>query len=819
MPLEPLRYASAATVNDAGAGGTAVKSSYSAASTPRSGLLTGFSNENADEPGEDFKGRIPAKKSVTNYPQESATRSTPPQNPYASNKGSENEEKKDPVDLQADTLRHDESTQTVTASGNVMLVQAGRILRADTITYNIPQDRIVASGNVVLNEENGDIHVADRVELVDEMKNGLVGKLKTYLADGSRFTAEQGQRKDAKTTTMEEASYTPCEPCKQNPDKPVTWQINADKVTHDEEERRISYTNAWFELYGVPIAYTPYFSHPDGSIKQKSGFLSPSFGLDSELGFSMTNSYYWAIAPDMDATIGLRAFTEKLPLMTGEWRKRWDDASLKINGSTTYSDRIDASGGVNTIREDEWRGHLFAKGLWDIDNKWRAGTNIQYASDDQYLRQYDFSSEDVLTNEFFLERFSGRHYSVGRLMSFQDVRIGTLQNEDQPEILPEIVSSWVGEPGSMPLVGGRWSLNGSLLGLRREGTGQDMVRASAEAGWNRRLVSDYGLLTTVDATVRADLYEVKDRDLSGKIVGNDDRLTETRVFPQMNIETSYPLQRNFDRFQMRVEPLVSLTAAPAQGTNKNIPNEDSQDIQLDITNLFEPNRFPGLDRVEDKTRATYGLRTGFYGHEGSSFHVFAGQSYRLSEGSSPFPAGSGLNSRKSDYVGEIYANYKDKYYFDYRFQLDEDNLRSQRHEFDGQADFGKLSVNARYLYANSLEGTAIDQSREQVGGDVAYRWNEEWGTRVGAVQDLGYNPGLRYAYAGIDHYGQCLNWSVSAVRNLTDDASGDSSTELLFRIGLKNLGEFQTSGIELATTSREGDETENRVLPQPVNAP
>ena len=715
---------------------------------------------------------------------------------------------KSPVDLQADTLSNNEQTQTVTARGNVMLVQNGRILRADEISYNMRDDRIIASGNVVLNEENGDIHTAERVELVDEMKTGFVEGLKTYLADGSRFMAAKGNRENAQTTTMESAIYTPCEPCKSDPDKDPVWQIKASEVTHDEKENRISYRNARFELYGVPIAYTPYFSHADGSIKQKSGFLSPTFGLDSELGFSAGTSYYWAIAPDKDATIGVRAFTEQAPLVSAEWRQRWDNASLMANGGLTYSERTDSANGVNFTQDAEWRGHLFANGLWDMNDKWRSGLNIQYASDDQYLRQYDFSSEDVLENEVFAERFSGRHYTAARLISYQDVRIGELQNEDQPQILPEVVSEWIGEPGAIPLIGGRWSLQGSLLGLHREGNGQDMARASLQAGWKRRLISDYGLLTTVDATMRGDFYEVSDRNVSNGLNGGgapNDSVSETRLFPMLNVEASYPLSRDFEKFQMRIEPVASVTTAPNLDSKNKIPNEDSQDIQLDSANLFEPNRFPGFDRVEDKTRVTYGLRTGLYGYEGSTFNIFAGQSHRFDDDDNPFPAGSGLDSQYSDYVAELYGNYKDRYYFDYRVQLNNNNLTSQRHEFDGTADFGKLEIGGTYLYANSLEGTAINESREQIGADIIYRWNQQWHTRLGAVQDLGANPGLRTAYAGLDHFGQCLNWSISAVRNLTDDASGDSNTELLLRIGLKNLGEFQTSGIELASSSSDAD--------------
>jgi LPS-assembly protein len=458
------------------------------------------------------------------------------------------------------------------------------------------------------------------------------------------------------------------------------------------------------------------------------------------------------------------------------------------------------------------RGHIFADGLWDMNDKWRSGVKVEYASDDQYLRQYDFSSEDVLENKIYTERFSGRHYSTARLISYQDVRIGDLQNEDQPQILPEIISSWVGEPGSVPLIGGRWEIEGNILGLHREGAEQDMARASLEGAWKRRLVSDLGFLTTVDASVRGDFYEVRDRDIAQGGNPNDESLSEARFYPLLHAETSYPLSRDFENFQMRIEPIGSISAAPHLDGNDNIPNEDSQDIQLDTANIFNANRFPGLDRVEDETHLTYGLRTGIYGHDGSTLNVFAGQSYRLDDKNNPFPAGSGLNSQSSDYVGEVYGNYKDRYYFDYRVQLDNDGLSSQRHEFDGSADFGKLSVSGTYLYANSLAGTAITDSREQIGGDVAYRWNSEWTTRAGAVQDLGAQSGLRTAYLGIDHFGQCLNWSLSAVRNLTDDASGDSSTELLLRIGLKNLGEFQTSGIDLASTSSSNETDRQNTL-------
>ncbi len=696
----------------------------------------------------------------------------------------------EPVDLQADNLSYDDQNQIITATGDVFLVQAGRILRADKIVYDLKSDRATASGYVVLNEMNGDVHLSDEVVLEDNMKDGFIVGLKSYLNDGSRFTAEEGQRTDGNKTTMHAASYTPCDPCESNPEEDPVWQIKAAEVNHDEEEARISYKHARFEAFGVPIMYLPYFSHPDGTVEQKSGFLSPSFGFKSDQGIFIENNYYWAIAPDKDLTMGVIAYSDENPLGLMQYRQRWDDAEFEFNGGVTYSERRDRFAGVTVTRDEEVRGHVLANGLWDLNEKWRTGLDIEWASDDQYMREYDFSNDNVLTNQLYIERFSGRNYSAGRLLTFQDIRVREDQ-EDQPEVLPEIVTSFIAEPGSMPYLGGRLDFEGSFLGLRRDGNDQDLNRLSTDIGWQRRMVSDYGLVADIDADMRLDLYNVRDREIAGAAAGD---VTEARFFPQGHAQVSYPMARSFDSMQARIEPVASLTLAPNIDTDDDIPNEDSQDVQIDTSNLFDPNRFPGYDRVEDQSRATYGLRTGLYGYGGSQGTVFLGQSYRLSDDDNPFPVGSGLDGQNSDVVGDVSVRYKDQYGLEYRFQLDKNSLDSQRNEVTAFADWNRLRLNANYLFARGLEGTDIEESREQLSTDAQLYFTEEWGMRAGATQDFGEAPGLRQAYATLDYYGQCVSWSLQGQRNLTIDAAGESDFELVFRIGLKNLGEFQKSG-------------------------
>ncbi len=696
-----------------------------------------------------------------------------------------------PVDLEADNLTYDDAADVVRAQGDVFLAQSGRILRADDMRYSVNTDVVEAHGDVVLSEPNGDIHYAEKVTYNNKLRDGAVERLLTTMTDGSRFTAESGEREGGVVTTMHKASYTPCEPCKAEPEKDPLWAIKARTVKHDAENQTIAYENATFEALGVPIMYVPYFSHADGTVDQKSGFLAPSAGYKSELGAFVETSYYWGIAPDQDATFGVIAMTDQAPLGLAEYRKRWDKALFEIAGGITASDRKDRKSGQSITQNDEARGHVFAKGRWDMDEKWRSGFDVNWASDDQYMRQYDFTNEDVLENDIYAERFSGRDYASARVIAYQDIRLREV--EDQPNVLPEILASFQGEPGNIPLIKGNWTADFGVLGLTREGDDPDMLRTSGELGWKRRLVSDYGFLTKVGTSVRGDAYQSNDRLNASAGSGRSRSGMEMRYFPQASLQTSYPMARAYESFQAKIEPVVSVTAAPNMSERADIPNEDSQSVQIDASNLFEANRFPGLDRVEDQSRVTYGLRSGVFGYDNSSLDMFIGQSYRFDDRNNPFPNGSGLEDQESDVVGSLSGNYKDVYSLDYRYQLGGRHLTSQRHEVDASVDWNRFRLRTNYLFARALEGTDIDESREQLKSSADFYVTPQWRLRGGATQDLGIDPGLRETYASIDYLGQCLFWSVQAEKNFTNDVSGENDVAVVFRIGLKNLGEFEES--------------------------
>ncbi len=187
------------------------------------------------------------------------------------------------------------------------------------------------------------------------------------------------------------------------------------------------------------------------------------------------------------------------------------------------------------------------------------------------------------------------------------------------------------------------------------------------------------------------------------------------------------------------------------------------------------------------------LCIGIITDDGSKGEVFLGQSYRFDERKNLFPEGSGLSEKESDIVGQLTVQYQDLYNLDYRFQMASQNLQAERHELDGSAKLGDLSLSATYLYARRLERTDIQDSRQQIYGLASYQLNEKWAVSSTARYDLSAeDQGFRYTGLGLNYTGQCFNILTNIRRAYSDKGTGDNATEFTVQLGFKNLGSFGT---------------------------
>ena len=205
--------------------------------------------------------------------------------------------------VKAREMIYDNDKNTVTAVGDVQIYYDGRVLQADRVVYDRASSRVHAVGNAKITEADGTVTYADTFDLTDDFKDGFIESLRITTVDRTRFASARAERTDGNVTVFEQGVYTACEPCKDHPEKPPLWQVKATRIIHNDQEKMIYFEDAHLEFYGVPIAYVPYLSSPDPSVKRKSGVLTPTYFGSSEIGVGVSVPYFFALAPNYDLTL------------------------------------------------------------------------------------------------------------------------------------------------------------------------------------------------------------------------------------------------------------------------------------------------------------------------------------------------------------------------------------------------------------------------------------------------------------------------------------------------------------------------------------
>ncbi len=672
----------------------------------------------------------------------------------------------------ADELRYDENTQTITATGNVEIEREGRILLADEITYNQETDIATATGNVTLVDDNGSVVFADQAEISGDLKEGLAREVQILLADESRMAARIIQRRDGNINELLRVAYSACDlNCEGDP----VWQVKAQRVIHDQDDQLMTYNDAWIELLGVPILYTPYLAHPDPSADRRSGLLAPAIGGGSNLGFSFALPYYWNIAPDKDATITPLFTSSAGKGGTLEYRQLFQRGELRLFGSAVTDDPDNPK---------DLRGHIRGRARWDIDERWRVGTDLHLASDDTYLRRYDFDAPTWLTTNAFAERFGTQSYFAVNTYHFQRQR-RTVVAGSTPLVAPLVDYSFVGKPQRG---GGYFTANASALALYRE-TGSDQTRLSSELGWHVPYIAPAGDIYTLRATIRGDGYYV--RDVLDPVTNTSFTGFEGRAIPQVSMEWRYPLARSGAVATQYLEPIVQGVWSPIGQNSMKISNEDSRDFEFDDTNLFSEQRFTGYDRVEGGARVNYGLRWSAYGETGQSISVLLGQSYRFHKDNT-FSDASGLSGRFSDYVGRVLYRPSDFLDLSYRFRLDQDNFSPERSEVSAAVGNDFFQLGANYIFIKQTDPTTPEfGDREELYAFFDTRLSRYWRLTGTHREDLSPGGGSIRSSIGIIYEDECFVFGLDIADDNTEDRDFQSGFSVILRFTLKTIGEVR----------------------------
>lgn len=687
----------------------------------------------------------------------------------------------EPVYLEADQIDTDQETGIVTASGNVRITYGDRVLRANSITYSLETNRIQANGLITITNPDGTTFQATEAQLDDNLNNGLITSARAMLSNGGRVAAESAQRKDGNKTFLSKAVFSPCKVCEESPDP--LWQVRAAHMVHDEEKRDYIYKDIYFDVLGYPVAYLPYFSHPDETVKRRSGFLTPTVGAGSSLGYFAQVPYYYDLASNRDLTIAPLVATDEHPVLGVELRGLETYGSYTLDGSISYGD-VDG--------KSQMRGHIFADGVFNLGQGWGAGFDINRASDDSYLRKYNISDIDRLTSRVFTEKYTDTGYMVANTYAFQSFRedefSGTI-----PLVLPELRAE---QTTVLPYIGGIGMASVNATHLSRD-RGQDVTRGSATVGWEDTYLTRPGILVQPFVEMRGDVYYVQNDDSNNTSrtanINSDsgDDNTYTRFAPLAGIEARYPFINVTKSGSTHViEPIVQAIVAPKDMDQGDIPNEDSLDVEFDETALFSTNRFNGFDRWESGSRLNLGVKYDYKTIHDFEGTALIGQSFSLDERQA-FSETSGLRDSASDYVGAWSLRSGTQLSLAHRFRLDP-AFRVQRNEVYADTHIGEFQFAASYVFLEGEANADVERDRSEGNLYASYNLNSQWQFRTELRRDLEENRFIK-TLGGLTYHNECIEVDLAVSRRYNDTDGAPSSTDFGLRIRLLT---FVESGFE-----------------------
>jgi LPS-assembly protein len=743
--------------------------------------------------------------------------------------------------VQAVEVDYDYNNSRVSAVGNVQLFYNGTSVEADKVIYDQKTKRLHAEGNIRMTDAEGKITYANIMDLSDDYRDGFVDSLRVDTADATRMAATRADRTSGNYTVFENGVYTACAPCKDDPKKPPLWQVKGARIIHDQTDKMLYFENAQLEFFGVPMAYMPYFSTPDPTVKRKTGWLMPAFSEASTYGYALETPFYWSIAPDYDATFNPRFTTRQGVLLQAEFRQRLINGSYQIRAYGI--DQLDPGAFPGQPGDRQFRGGIDTKGQFSLNDKWVWGFDGVLLTDyyffsDYRLAQYKDSIGSFLSlpteaiSQLYLTGVGDRSYFDARTIYY----LSFSGNQQQVPVIHPVVDYF--NVFNYPIFGGEVSYKTNFTSLTRNDAVFDPIttlanttglctvasadplarmppncllrgvpgtytRLTGEAQWRKSFTDSAGEIWTPFAILRADAIDASISNQPGVSnflpVGNTQAL---RVMPTVGFEYRYPFINVQPWGTTTIEPIAQVIVRPNETYAGKLPNEDAQSLVFDTSNLFSIDKFSGYDRVEGGGRANVGVQATTQFDRGGAVKVLFGQSYQLF-GLNSFAVAdatntgvdSGLATPKSDYVASAEYSPNRTYTFSVRSRFDQATYSVQRFEAEGRANFDRWSVSLMYGDYAAQPQLGYLTRREGLLGSGSIKLATNWVVTGAARWDLEANKINQYVI-GAGYVDDCFVLAANYITSYTYSAGTTPpvlSHAFMLQIGLRTLANTAAS--------------------------
>ena len=696
--------------------------------------------------------------------------------------------------ITSDKIIYNKSKQQLSTFGKSTLTD-GKIgtLSAERFEYNLDKQTILADGKVKFVDKDKNTYYFSKLNSDDKF-NEIVGTdinaelNKDLLKSGDKFNEFIEPRFSGKSATLknnitivQDAQFTTCKRTNEV-EGCAYWNLRADQLIHDKEQKKLTYKNVSLDLNSIPVMYVPYFSHPDPTVKRREGFLAPSLSsLGGDIGPTIKIPYFYPLSESADFTVSPVYYFKQNPLLLGEYRERFKNGDLVIEGGYTQGYQK-----VTSTQTDGSRNHLYGNINLNFKDKIldesQFTTKIQRVNDPTYLRVNKINStsdgfkknlvrenETKLTNEVSLNSYGKNETLNLKTAAYQNIT--TIKESDQYEYLaPEIIYSKYNFLSNNNL-----NLNSSFRSLNTN-TNQNKTSLinnldhSTSETYNSNLGIGYKFLTKINNINYYADHKNPNEDLN------------TQINPVVALDTSLPLAKISKESEQYIIPRILTRYAPGK-----MQNAKSNDITLNTDNLFSINRMNSDELIEKD----FSLNLGFdwlwkeknlnqTKPREASFSV--GQVVKFNN-DLDMPTKSSLQNKNSDLVTK--ATYLSPGNFDFTIKNTLDNSLNHAYYNDvtlktflkqGEVNFNFYEKNShigseRYAKAN-LSSFITDSTKIKIETDRNLK------------TDMTNSHKL-----GIENENECIRYGIYFQKNFASDKDLKPATSVFFGVTLLPFGD------------------------------
>ncbi len=671
------------------------------------------------------------------------------------------EKKNSDAIVDADKVFYDKKLKKLIAQGNVEVYKDGFIIKANSLELDKINDSLRALGNVKITEPNGEEFYGSEAEIINNLKIFIIHELLTKIDKKISIGAAKAKYsvKD-KELNMSKASVTTCKLC---PGKKPQWQFNSSSVKYDENTDMIYHRNSFFEIYGVPVFYSPFLSHLSPKAKPKSGFLYPGYKYNNYYGNAVNLSYYYRANNSTDLTFSPIITKKQGVLYQANYRQLFSKSSLNVDLSYNEPQNQPKSQISDFVKIPSKRYLYDIKFSHSVNDNISINSRLNRVSDKSFLRNYYNKNENYLTSNVETKYQDASTYGVLKALHFQGLR-----NEDESGQTPGLFPALDVQHQSY-YHGNIVSFDGNFIRLNRPsgvGVTRLIINGSAERTdyilenleW-QNIVSLRGDLYNYNHTNRYSAAEYGDIDLKKR---------SSRNVPVYQTNFSYPLVSVHGSYITILQPIVQFIVSPNFSQETHIINEDSLNIEITDSNLFSSNRYSGYDRFENGARLNYGV-VGITRGQSKQFYYMIGQAYRPKK-RDLLSNNSGWENKSSNIVGHIGTSLDNNISLFYKYRLTPNMRVIDRSELELQTTFNKLSLGARHIKYKNNNPNDPSAIVESIALGPTYRINREWFIEANMERNATKEKSFIVSSgAGLVYDGDCLWSKISAKKDYTRD--------------------------------------------------